>query len=101
LNLKSDLPVISWFSIFCFFQTGQHVYRYATARQCLVSPDPTWTLLAGQVKAALAIACDFAAAQRRAAAAARVAAADADPTVGMRLVGPGAVGLYKLNPADP
>ena len=36
----------------------------ATARQCLVSPDPTWTLLAGQVKAALAIACDFAASQR-------------------------------------
>ena len=31
----------------------------ATARQCLVSPDQTWTLLAGQVKAALAIACDF------------------------------------------
>lgn len=37
----------------------------ATTRQCLVSPDPTWTLLAGQVRAALAIACDFAAVQRR------------------------------------
>ena len=34
--------------------------------QCLASPDPTWTLLAGQTRAALGIACDFAAAQRRA-----------------------------------
>jgi gamma-tubulin complex component 5 len=62
----------------------------AAARQCLVSPDPTWTLLAAQVRAALAIACDFAAAHRRAAAAAAAAAADADPEVGMRLVGPAA-----------
>ena len=60
----------------------------ATARQCLVSPDQTWTLLAGQVKAALAIACDFAAAQRRSAATAKDSASDADPSVGMRLVGP-------------
>lgn len=39
--------------------------------QCLASPDPTWTLLAGQTRAALGIACDFAAAQRRAGAKAR------------------------------
>ena len=38
----------------------------AACRQCLASPDPTWTLLARQVKAALAAACDLAAAGRRA-----------------------------------
>ena len=38
----------------------------AACRQCLASPDPTWTLLARQVKAALAAVCDLAAAGRRA-----------------------------------
>ena len=38
----------------------------AVRRQCLASPDPTWTLLARQVRAALAAACDLAAAGRRA-----------------------------------
>jgi gamma-tubulin complex component 5 len=38
----------------------------AACRQCLASPDPTWTLLARQVRAALAAACDLAAAGRRA-----------------------------------
>jgi len=38
----------------------------AARRQCLASPDPTWTLLARQVRAALAAACDLAAAGRRA-----------------------------------
>ena len=44
----------------------------AAQAQCLASPDPTWTLLAGQTRAALGIACDFAAAQRRACRAAAV-----------------------------
>ena len=35
-------------------------------RQCLVSPDPTWTLLSRQVKAALTAACDLEATGRRA-----------------------------------
>ena len=39
----------------------------AACRQCLVSPDPTWTLLAGQVRAALGAACDLAAIRARAA----------------------------------
>ena len=56
-------------------------------RQCLASPDPTWTLLAGQVRAALAAACDLAAARRRAAAEAAAAAQDADPAVGRSVVG--------------
>lgn len=56
----------------------------ASCRQCLASPDPTWTLLAGQVRAALGIACDFAAAQRRAGNDARDAVKDVD-------VGPGFV----------
>jgi gamma-tubulin complex component 5 len=56
----------------------------ASCRQCLASPDPTWTLLAGQVRAALGIACDFAAAQRRAGEDARDAVKDVD-------VGPGFV----------
>ncbi len=43
----------------------------AAQAQCLASPDPTWTLLAGQTRAALGIACDFAAAQRRAGSSAR------------------------------
>ena len=38
----------------------------AVRRQCLASPDPTWTLLARQVRAALAVACDLAASGRRA-----------------------------------
>ena len=56
-------------------------------RQCLASPDPTWTLLAGQTRAALAAACDLAAARRRTAKEAAAAAKDADPTVGRCVVG--------------
>ena len=56
-------------------------------RQCLASPDPTWTLLAGQTRAALAAACDLAAARRRAAEEAAAAAQDADPAVGRSVVG--------------
>ena len=56
-------------------------------RQCLASPDPTWTLLAGQTRAALAAACDLAAARRRTAKEAAAAAQDADPTVGRCVVG--------------
>ena len=56
-------------------------------RQCLASPDPTWTLLAGQTRAALAPACDLAAARRRTAKEAAAAAQDADPTVGRCVVG--------------
>lgn len=36
------------------------VFLDATCRQCLVSPDPTWTLLKGQAMAALVAACDLA-----------------------------------------
>ena len=42
------------------------VFLDAVRRQCLASPDPTWTLLARQVRVALAAACDLAAAGRRA-----------------------------------
>ena len=59
----------------------------ACGRQCLSSPDPTWTLLSGQVKAALAVACDLASARREAARAASVAAADLDPDPSRSVIG--------------
>lgn len=44
-------------------RSAHDAFLNVASRQCLVSPDPTWTLLAEQIRTILAVACEYAACQ--------------------------------------
>ena len=44
-------------------RSAHEEFLSVASRQCLVSPDPTWTLLAEQLRTILAVSCEYAACQ--------------------------------------
>ena len=44
-------------------RTAHDAFLNDATKRCLVSPDPTWTLLAEQIRTILAVACEYAACQ--------------------------------------